>query len=292
MVFSGLYPVVAEDYEELKTALEKLQVLNDSSFGYEPETSTALGFGFRCGFLGFLHGEIVQERLEREYDLDPSSRRPRRCATAWCRGGSARSLRDREPRRACPRTSEIEAIEEPVILATIHVPSEHLGSVVIAALPGAAGHPEGHGGPRRSRVQVPLRAAAQRGGDRLPRSSLKSATRGYGPSTTSSSGYQAGRTSSKLDILVNGDRVDALSLIVHRDNAQSRGARAGAQAQGVHPAPACSWWHPGRHRQPRPRSSPAPRSRRCGRTSPPSATAATSPASASCSRSRRRARSA
>ncbi len=126
MVFAGLYPVDAEDYEDLKAALEKLK-LNDSSFTFEPETSDALGFGFRCGFLGFLHAEIVQERLEREYDLDLITTAPTVRYLVVPKDGEPFEI---ESPSALPDTQEIEQIEEPVVLATIHVPSEHLGAVL------------------------------------------------------------------------------------------------------------------------------------------------------------------
>jgi GTP-binding protein LepA len=126
MVFSGLYPVEADDYENLKLALEKLK-LNDASLVYEPETSAALGFGFRCGFLGFLHSEIVQERLEREYDLDLITTTPTVRYRVLPRSGEAIEI---ETPAALPEAAEIDHIEEPVILATIHVPPEYVGAVL------------------------------------------------------------------------------------------------------------------------------------------------------------------
>jgi GTP-binding protein LepA len=126
MVFAGLYPVDSEDYEDLKGALEKLE-LNDSSFSHEPETSAALGFGFRCGFLGFLHAEIVQERLEREYDLDLITTAPTVRYRVVPESGEPFEI---ESPAALPETSEIREIQEPVVLATIHVPSDHVGAVL------------------------------------------------------------------------------------------------------------------------------------------------------------------
>ena len=126
MVFTGLYPVESEDCEDLKVALEKLE-LNDSSFTHEPETSVALGFGFRCGFLGFLHAEIVQERLEREYDLNLITTAPTVRYLVVPKDGEPFEI---ESPAALPETTEIEEIQEPVVLATIHVPSDHLGAVL------------------------------------------------------------------------------------------------------------------------------------------------------------------
>jgi GTP-binding protein LepA len=163
MVFSGLYPVEAEDYDNLKLALEKLR-LNDASFAYEPETSAALGFGFRCGFLGFLHGEIIQERLEREYELQLITTAP--------------TVRYRIIRN----DGTVEEIESPI------------------------------------RYELPLAEVVVDFHDRI-----KSATRGYGSFDYELMDYRAADLA-KLDILVNGQPVDALSLIVHREKAQTRGA--------------------------------------------------------------------
>ncbi len=126
MVFSGLYPVDAEDYEDLKASLEKLKI-NDSSFSYEPETSMALGFGFRCGFLGFLHAEIIQERLEREYLLNLITTAPTVRYRVVPKTGDPFEI---ESPAALPDSNEIQEIQEPVVLATIHVPSDYLGQVL------------------------------------------------------------------------------------------------------------------------------------------------------------------
>ena len=216
MVFAGLYPVDAEDYEDLKASLEKLK-LNDSSFGYEPETSAALGFGFRCGFLGFLHAEIVQERLEREYDLDLITTAPTVRYRVVPKLGEPFEI---ESPAALPDAGDIEKIEEPLIRATIHVPAEHLGAV-ISLCQDRRGSQQGmtqHG----TRVQVvydlPLAEVVTDFHDRI-----KSATRGYGSFDYEFVDYTPGNLV-KLDILVNGDPVDALSLIVHRDRAYARGS--------------------------------------------------------------------
>ncbi|MDG2050106.1 MAG: translation elongation factor 4 [Myxococcota bacterium] len=216
MVFSGLYPVEAEDYEDLKAALEKLR-LNDSSFGYEPETSAALGFGFRCGFLGFLHAEIIQERLEREYGLDLITTAPTVRYRIVPKEGEAFEI---ESPSALPEPNEIERIEEPVIQATIHVPSAHLGAVMRLCQDrrGSQRDMQVHGDRVQVRYELPLSEIVTDFHDRL-----KSATRGYGSFDYDLLGFSAANLV-KLDVMVNGDPVDALSLIVHRDKAQGRGA--------------------------------------------------------------------
>jgi GTP-binding protein LepA len=216
MVFSGLYPVSPDDYEALKAALEKLR-LNDSSFKYEPETSAALGFGFRCGFLGFLHGEIVQERLEREYGLNLIITAPTVRYVVVLQSGEVREL---ESPSDLPDPTEIERIEEPYILATIHVPQEYVGAVLQLCQDrrGVQRDMEVHGRRVQVRYELPLAEVVSDFHDRV-----KSITRGYGSYDYDLVGYRPGDLI-KLDILVNGDPVDALSLIVHRDKAQTRGA--------------------------------------------------------------------
>ncbi|HXV36734.1 MAG TPA: translation elongation factor 4 [Myxococcota bacterium] len=216
MVFAGLYPVDSDDYENLKAALQKLR-LNDSSLQYEPETSAALGFGFRCGFLGFLHNEIVQERLEREYDLNLITTAPTVRYRVTLQSGEVIEI---ESPAALPSPDKIRQIEEPVILATIHVPSEYVGAVLALCQ-------ERRGVQRdmvhhRSRVQLryelPLSEVVLDFHDRI-----KSITRGYGSFDYELSGYQPADLV-KLDILVNGESVDALSVIAHRDKAYARGS--------------------------------------------------------------------
>ena len=215
MVFSGLYPVEADAYEDLKIALEKLK-LNDASLVYEPETSTALGFGFRCGFLGFLHSEIVQERLEREYDLDLITTAPTVRYRVIPRSGEPREI---ETPAALPPAGEVDRIEEPVILATIHVPPEYLGPVLALCQErrGAQRDMHHHGSRVQVRYELPLSEVVLDFHDRI-----KGATRGYGSFDYDLQGYRAADLV-KLDVLVNGDPVDALSLIVHRDKAFQRG---------------------------------------------------------------------
>jgi len=216
MVFTGLYPVDAEDYEALKGALEKLR-LNDASISYEPETSAALGFGFRCGFLGFLHAEIIQERLEREYGLNLITTAPTVRYRVVKTNGETQEI---ESPAALPAATEIERIEEPVIQATVHVPSEYLGSVLALCQErrGVQRDLAVHGTRVQVRYELPLNEIVVDFHDRL-----KSVTRGYGSFDYEFIGYHPSDLV-KLDILVNGDPVDALSLIVHRDKAQQRGA--------------------------------------------------------------------
>ena len=215
MVFTGLYPVDAEDYEDLKVALEKLQ-LNDSSLVYEPETSAALGFGFRCGFLGFLHSEIVQERLEREYDLDLISTAPTVRYRVVLNSGEEREI---ETPAALPSPADIDRIEEPMILATVHVPPEYLGAVLALCQErrGSQRDMHHHGSRVQVRYELPLADVVLDFHDRI-----KSATRGYGSFDYELMGYKPADLV-KLDVLVNGDPVDALSLIVHREKAFHRG---------------------------------------------------------------------
>jgi GTP-binding protein LepA len=215
MVFTGLYPVDADDYEDLKIALEKLR-LNDASLAYEPETSAALGFGFRCGFLGFLHAEIVQERLEREYGLDLITTAPTVRYRAVLRSGEVREV---ESPAALPSPADLERIEEPMILATIHTPAEYVGPVLALCQDrrGTQKSMTQHGSRVQVSYELPLNEVVIDFQDRL-----KSATRGYGSLDYDLVGYAASNLV-KLDILVNGEPVDALSLIVHRDKAHLRG---------------------------------------------------------------------
>jgi GTP-binding protein LepA len=216
MVFTGLYPVNPDDYESLKGALEKLR-LNDASFGYEPETSAALGFGFRCGFLGFLHGEIIRERLEREHGQTLIATAPTVRYRVVMASGEVREI---ESPAALPDPGQIERIEEPMIVATIHVPTEYVGNVLALCQDrrGIQRDLRVHHNRVQARYELPLAEVVIDFHDRL-----KGATRGYGSFDYELSGYQPADLI-KLDILVNAQPVDALSLITHRDKAQTRGA--------------------------------------------------------------------
>jgi GTP-binding protein LepA len=216
MVFSGLYPVESNRYEELRDALDKLR-LNDSSFFYEPESSAALGFGFRCGFLGLLHMEIVQERLEREFDLELITTAPNVRYQVTTTSGEV--LEIDSPSRL-PDPVKIETIEEPFIRAMIMCNDEFVGPL-FALLEEKRGVQVGFEYPAPKRVlltyEIPLAEIMLDFYDRL-----KSVSRGYASFDYDFIGYRAGDMV-KLDILVAGEQVDALSLIVHRDFAYHRG---------------------------------------------------------------------
>jgi GTP-binding protein LepA len=216
MVFAGLYPVDAEDYGNLKAALEKLR-LNDASFRYEPETSAALGFGFRCGFLGFLHAEIIQERLEREYGLALISTSPTVRYRVVLTSGEELEI---DSPAALPDPARTDRVEEPVMLATIHVPAEHVGAVLALCQErrGRQRDMHVHGSRVQVRYELPLAEIVADFHDRL-----KSATRGYGSFDYELIGFRPAELV-KLDVLVNGQPVDALSLIVHREKAYQRGS--------------------------------------------------------------------
>ncbi len=216
MVFAGLYPTDSVQYEDLRDALEKLQ-LNDSSFFYEPDTSGALGFGFRCGFLGLLHMEIVQERLEREFNLSLITTAPGVRYRITTRKGEIIEIHN--PSRL-PPIGEIEKFEEPMITAMILTNDEFLGPILKLAEE-KRGVQKGFEYVTTNRVlvtyELPLNEIVLDFYDRL-----KSASRGYASLDYHFSGYQESRLV-KLDILVAGEPVDALSLIVHEENALYRG---------------------------------------------------------------------
>ncbi|HZO08362.1 MAG TPA: translation elongation factor 4 [Myxococcota bacterium] len=215
MVFTGLYPVDPDAYEDLKLALEKLR-LNDASLSYEPETSAALGFGFRCGFLGFLHAEIIQERLEREYTLDLITTAPTVRYRIVMLSGEVREI---ESPAEVPSPADVDRIEEPMILATIHLPPDYVGAVLALCQDrrGVQKDLTHHGSRVQLRYELPLAEVVVDFHDRI-----KSATRGYGSFDYDLVGY-APADLVKLDVLVNGDPVDALSLIVHREKSFTRG---------------------------------------------------------------------
>jgi GTP-binding protein LepA len=216
MVFAGLYPVDADQYAELREALEKLR-LNDSSFFYEPETSGALGFGFRCGFLGLLHMEIVTERLEREFTLELLITAPSVRYRVMRTDGEILEV---DSPAKLPDPGSIEAIEEPIITATILTGDEFVGAI-LKLCQDKRGIQKGLTYITTTRVMIqyelPLNEILLDFYDRL-----KSASRGYASLDYQFSGYWVSPLV-KLDVLVNGDPVDALSLIVHRDTAYPRG---------------------------------------------------------------------
>ncbi|MBF8259133.1 MAG: lepA [Actinobacteria bacterium] len=216
MVFAGFYPVISDEYGQLRTAIEKLR-LNDASFTAEPETSVALGFGFRCGFLGLLHMEIIQERLEREYGVELITTAPTVGYRAVKMDGTV-ELVDSPAR--LPEPLELDHIEEPVILATLHLPSENLGAVLKLC-------EERRGVQRQMKFASSNRVILEY---ELPLNEvvldfydlLKTASRGYASMDYEFLEFRRANLV-KLDILLNGEKVDALSLIVHRDNAYLKG---------------------------------------------------------------------
>ena len=216
MVFSGLYPIDTADYEALRDAMDKLQ-LNDAAFSFEPENSVALGFGFRCGFLGLLHMEIIQERLEREFKIDLITTAPTVVYTVTNTQGATFNV---DSANKLPEVQFIENIEEPFILATIHVPNDYVGGVLALC-------EEKRGIQRELRYltsdrvmvvyELPLNEIVMDFYDRL-----KSLTRGYGSLDYEPLDYRKSDLV-RLNVLINGEYVDALSLIVHRDKSQFRG---------------------------------------------------------------------
>jgi len=214
-VFAGLYPVEANQYEAMREALEKLQ-LNDASLQFEPEVSQALGFGFRCGFLGLLHMDIVQERLEREFDMDLITTAPTVVYEVLMRDGTL--LRVENPSRM-PDPSKIEEIREPVVSVTIFVPQEYVGSVMTLCTGkrGVQTNLAYHGRQVHLTYDLPMNEIVLDFFDKL-----KSISRGYASMDYEFREYRAADVV-KMDVLVNGDKVDALSLIVHRSVSQSRG---------------------------------------------------------------------
>jgi GTP-binding protein LepA len=219
VVFCGLFPVDANDFEKLRDSLYKLR-LNDASFSFEMETSAALGFGFRCGFLGLLHLEIIQERLIREYDLDLITTAPSVVYQVRLRDGSVEDIHNPAD---WPDANAIEAVEEPWIDATIYVPDEYLGSVLKLCQDRRGIQKDltyvGTGSHARAmlRYELPLNEVVFDFYDRL-----KSISRGYASFDYHQVGHREGELV-KMSILVNGEPVDALSMIVHRANAEARG---------------------------------------------------------------------
>jgi GTP-binding protein LepA len=214
-VFAGLYPVEASDYEALRDALEKLK-LNDASLHYEPETSQALGFGFRCGFLGLLHMDIVQERLEREYDMALVTTAPTVVYEVRLRDGTVARI---ENPAKMPDPSKIEEIREPIIETVIFVPQEYVGAIMTLCMQkrGVQKNMQYHGRQVVLTYEMPLNEVVMDFFDKL-----KSASRGYASLDYEFKEYRAADMV-KLDILINGERVDALSLMVHRENSTYRG---------------------------------------------------------------------
>ena len=214
-VFAGLYPVESNQYEALRDALEKLK-LNDSSLHYEPEVSQALGFGFRCGFLGLLHMDIVQERLEREYDMNLITTAPTVIYQLLLRDGTVQEI---ENPSKLPDPSRVEEIREPIITTTILTPQEYVGPVITLCTDkrGVQKNMQYVGRQVMLTYELPLSEVVMDFFDRL-----KSVSRGYASLDYDFKEFRVADVV-RLDILINNERVDALSVMVHRANAQYRG---------------------------------------------------------------------
>jgi len=226
-VFAGLYPVESNQYEALRDALTKLQ-LNDAALHFEPEVSQALGFGFRCGFLGLLHMDIVQERLEREYDMDLITTAPSVVYEVLLRDGGV--LQVENPSKL-PDPAKIEEIREPVVNVTIFVPQQYVGSVITLCTSkrGVQTNMAYHGRQVHLHYDLPLAEIVLDFFDKL-----KSVSRGYASMDYEFKEYRAADVV-KVDMLINGDRVDALSVIVHRSNSQYRGREIAAKMRSIIP---------------------------------------------------------
>ena len=228
MVFAGLFPVDAADYQDLKDALGKL-VLNDASVTYEPETSAALGFGFRTGFLGLLHMEIIQERLEREFNLNLITTAPSVRYRIHLNGGE---LLEVDNPAKVPDQGRHEKIEEPIILATVHLPQEYVGPIMQLCQERRGVQQGLHydpGGRVRVVYEMPLAEVVFGFYDRL-----KTMSRGYASLDYEPAGYREADLI-RLDVLINGERVDALSIISHRDTAYHRGVELCTKMKDVVP---------------------------------------------------------
>ncbi len=226
-VFAGLYPVESNQYEALRDALDKLK-LNDASLRYEPEVSQALGFGFRCGFLGLLHLDIVQERLEREYDMDLITTAPTVVYQVLLRDGT---LLEIENPSKLPDLSKVEEIREPIITATILMPQDYVGPVLTLCTErrGVQKNMQYVGRQVLLTYELPMAEVVMDFFDRL-----KSVSRGYASLDYEFREFRAAEVV-KLDILINGERVDALSVMVHRSNATFRGREVVSKMRSLIP---------------------------------------------------------
>jgi len=226
-VFAGLYPVEASEYDQLRESLEKLK-LNDASLLYEPEVSQALGFGFRCGFLGLLHMEIVQERLERQYGMNLITTAP---TVVYQVQQSDGTLLNVDNPSKMPETSKVETILEPIVIVNLYMPQEYVGSIITLCV-GKRGIQTGMnylGRQVQLTYELPMAEIVMDFFDRL-----KSISRGYASMDYEFKEYRPADVV-KVDILINGDRVDALSVIVHRSNSQHRGREVVAKMRGIIP---------------------------------------------------------
>ncbi|MFO0122771.1 MAG: translation elongation factor 4 [Inhella sp.] len=226
-VFAGLYPTEASEYDQLRDALEKLQ-LNDSSLRFEPEVSQALGFGFRCGFLGLLHMEIVQERLEREFDQDLITTAPSVVYEVVLGDGTVLEV---ENPSKMPEPGKIEEIREPIVTVHLYQPQEYVGAVMTLANQkrGVQIEMAYHGKQVHLTYEMPLAEIVLDFFDKL-----KSVSRGYASMDYEFKEYRASDVV-KVDMLINGDRIDALAIIVHRSQSQFRGRQVAAKMREIIP---------------------------------------------------------
>ena len=226
-VFAGLYPVESSEYEALRDSLEKLK-LNDASLHYEPEVSQALGFGFRCGFLGLLHMEIVQERLEREFDMDLITTAPSVVYEVEMRDGTVIPV---ENPSKMPDPSRINEIREPIVTVNLFMPSEYVGSVMTLCTQKRGVQIAMHYHSRQVKLtyDIPMAEVVMDFFDKL-----KSTSRGYASMDYEFKEYRAADVV-KVDILINSEKVDALALIVHRSNAAFRGRAVAAKMRELIP---------------------------------------------------------
>jgi GTP-binding protein LepA len=226
-VFAGLYPVNSADFERFRDALGKLS-LNDASLQYEPETSDALGFGFRCGFLGMLHMEIIQERLEREYDLELITTAPTVVYQVELTSGDVISISNPA---ALPDLSGIEQIKEPIIRANMLMPQEYIGAVITLCIEkrGIQKNIQYLGRQAMLTFEIPLSEVVMDFFDKL-----KSVSRGYASLDYELIGYEAADMV-KVDVLINGDRVDPLAVLIHREQSQYRGRDLVKRMRGLIP---------------------------------------------------------
>jgi GTP-binding protein LepA len=226
-VFAGLFPVEANQYDALRDSLEKLK-LNDAALMYEPEVSQALGFGFRCGFLGLLHMEIVQERLEREFDMDLITTAPTVVYEVVQRDGS--TIRVDNPSKM-PDTVKIEEVREPIVTVNLYMPQEYVGSVITLCVSkrGVQMDMSYHGRQVKLIYEMPMAEIVLDFFDKL-----KSTSRGYASMDYEFKEYRAADVV-KVDMLINGERVDALAIIVHRANSTYRGRQVAAKMRELIP---------------------------------------------------------
>ena len=228
MVFSGIYPVDSSDYEALKSAMAKLQI-NDAAFTYMGESSVALGFGFRCGFLGLLHMEIIQERLRREFNMDVISTYPSVIYEVTKTDGTEIQV---DNPSILPDPQEIQEIREPIVKVFVMIPADYIGDImrIVMEKRGEVVHTETIDDTRvMLTCRIPMAEILVDFNDKL-----KSTTRGYGSMDYEYDGYQAAKLV-KMDMMIAGEPVDAFSMIVHRERAESQGREIALKLKDVIP---------------------------------------------------------